>query len=124
MTGSVPIARVGELESGQMRVVQVGERQILLARIGDEYFAVDNRCPHMGGDLSHGKLEGTIVTCPRHGSQFDLTTGEVVRWLKGSGLQATVGKLIKSPRPLPTYRVEVDGDRILLRTEKAASAEK
>ncbi len=45
----------------------------LLARVGDKYYAADNRCPHMGGKLSPGKLEGTVVTCPRHGSQFDLT---------------------------------------------------
>ena len=44
----------------------------------------------MGGKLSQGKLEGTAVTCPRHGSQFDLTDGRVVRWLKESGLVYSV----------------------------------
>ena len=68
----------------------------------------------MGGTLSQGKLEGTVVTCPRHGSQFELKDGWVVRWLKGSGLISTIGKTLKSPRPVTTYNVEIDGHRILI----------
>ena len=57
----------------------------------------------MGGKLSEGDLNGTVVTCPRHGSRFEVTDGTVVRWLKGTGLLATIGKMIKSPRPIRTY---------------------
>lgn len=94
--------------------VLVGENEILLARVGDKYHAVNSRCPHMGGDLAAGQLKGTVVTCPLHGSQFDVTNGKVVRWLKGSGLFSVVGKVLKSPRPLPTYNVMVEGDTILI----------
>ena len=68
----------------------------------------------MRGKLSRGKLEGTIVTCPVHGSQFDLKSGEVFRWLKGSGLLSKIGKVLKSPQPLKTYNVTVTGDSILV----------
>ena len=56
----------------------------------------------------------TIVTCPLHGSQFDLRDGQVVRWLKGTGLIAMVGRVLKSPRPLAIYNVKVEGDKILV----------
>jgi 3-phenylpropionate/trans-cinnamate dioxygenase ferredoxin subunit len=103
-----------EFEDGTMKKLQVQGQEILLARVGDSYYAVSNRCPHLGGDLSAGKLEGTVVTCPRHASQFDLRDGKVVRWLKGSGLISSLGKALKSPSPLKTYNVKTEGDVILL----------
>ncbi|MDD4876677.1 MAG: hypothetical protein PHQ86_06090, partial [Dehalococcoidales bacterium] len=60
------------------------------------------------------KLEGTIVTCPRHGSQFELNDGSVVRWSKGSGFFSRLGKAIKSPSPLSKYNVQVVNNKILV----------
>ena len=105
---------VSELKGSDMKEVLVGGHEILLARSGNSYYAADNRCPHMGGKLSKGKIDGVVVTCPRHGSQFDLKTGEVVRWLKGSGLLSKMGKTLKSPKSLKTYRVTVEDDRIMI----------
>ena len=113
-TEYVEIAKVGDLKPGQMKSVAVQGREILLARVGEEYYAADNRCRHMGGKLSHGKLSGTVVTCPLHGSQFDLGYGHVVRWTKWSGLLSKVNKAIRSPRPLASYKVRVEGDRVLI----------
>ena len=110
----VPVSTTKELEGGAMKEVTVKGREILLARVGGRYYAVGNRCPHMGGILSDGKLEGTVVTCPKHGSQFDLGDGHVVRWLRGSGLFSTLGKALKSPKTLAIYNVKVEGDRILV----------
>ena len=67
------IGQVGDLKSGEMKKVNKMGHEILLARVGDTFYAAENRCRHMGGNLSAGKLEGTIVTCPLHGSQYDLT---------------------------------------------------
>lgn len=114
MISLVEVSKTGEIEQGAMKKVLVQGREILLARVGDRYYAVDNRCPHMGGNLSQGKLEGTIVTCPRHGSEFDLSDGHVVRWLKGSGLVSQAAKALKSPKPIRVYNVQVDGERILV----------
>jgi len=115
MSQFVQVSKIGELGDGTMEPVNVEGREILLVRLGDKYYAADNRCPHMGGKLSKGKLEGTVVTCPLHGSQFDLTDGHVVRWLKGSGLVSRIGKALKSPRPLDVYNVKVEDDRILIK---------
>jgi len=114
MANFVPVGKTGELEDGAMKEVLAQGREILVARVGNKYYATDNRCPHMGGKLSQGKLEGTVVTCPRHGSQFDLSDGRVVRWLKGTGLVAIVGKALKSPRPLALYNVKIEDDKILI----------
>jgi len=108
----VEVGKTGELEDGTMKAVLAQGREILLARVSDKYYAADNRCPHLGGKLSQGKLEGTVVTCSLHGSQFDLRDGQVVRWLKGSGLISMVGRALKSPRPLDIYNVKVEDNRV------------
>lgn len=110
----IEVSKIDELKDGTMKAVNVAGREILIARVGDKYYAADNRCPHMGGKLSRGKLEGTVVTCPLHRSQFDLKSGQVVRWLKGSGLLLMVGKVLKAPRPLAIYGVKIEDDRILI----------
>jgi 3-phenylpropionate/trans-cinnamate dioxygenase ferredoxin subunit len=114
MANFVEAAKVSELGDGAMKKVMLQEHEILLARAGDNYYAANNRCPHMSGDLSQGKLEGTVVTCPRHSSQFDLKDGSVVRWLKGSGVLSKIGGVLKSSRPLTTYKVTIEGDAVLV----------
>jgi 3-phenylpropionate/trans-cinnamate dioxygenase ferredoxin subunit len=108
----IPIARAGELQDGEMKKIEVDGRELLLARVGGSYYAIDDRCPHMGGDLSKGSLEGSIVTCPRHGSQFDVRSGALVRWTDWSGVKLSVGKLLKSPRGTTSYEVRRDGDTL------------
>ena len=115
MSQFVPVFKTGELEDRALKAVNVEGREILIAKLGDKYYAAENHCPHMGGNLSKGKLEGAVVTCPLHGSQFDLTDGHVVRWLKGTGLASRIGKVLKSPRPLTIYNVKVEDDRILIK---------
>lgn len=108
------IANINDLTEGTIKKYQVQGTEILIARIEGKYYAAQNKCPHLGGDLSKGKLEGNIVTCPRHGSQFNLTDGSVVRWLKGTGLISVIGKTLKSPRKLITYNTKIDGQDIMM----------
>ena len=114
MSSLVEAGETSELQDGTMKGVTVKGHEILLAKIGDKYYAAANRCPHMGGKLSKGRLEGIVVTCPLHGSQFDLSNGRVVRWLKGSGLITKVGRALKSPRQLTTYNVKIEDGRIMI----------
>jgi 3-phenylpropionate/trans-cinnamate dioxygenase ferredoxin subunit len=107
------VARAEELKSGTMKRVNAVGRDILLARVGDNYYATDDRCSHMNGDLSQGKLEGTVVTCPRHGSQFDISNGQVVRWLKG-GLMSKLGGALKASKDLTVYNVKIENGRVLV----------
>jgi len=113
MNRFIEVAKTEELKSGTMKKV-IGEGQeILLARVGDKYYASADRCPHMKGDLSQGKLEGTVVTCPVHGSQFDISTGQVVRWLKG-GFMSKIGGALKTSKALTVYNVRIEDGRVLV----------
>ncbi len=58
MISFVPAGKTVEFADGTMKRVPVSGREVLIARAGNKYYAADNRCPHMGGDLSQGKLEG------------------------------------------------------------------
>jgi 3-phenylpropionate/trans-cinnamate dioxygenase ferredoxin component len=109
----IEVSKIDELKDRTMKAVSVAGREILLAKVGDKYYAVDGRCPHMKGDLSQGKLEGTIVTCPRHGSQFDVSNGRVVRWLRG-GLMSKVSSALKMSKDLMVYNVKVEDGRVLV----------
>jgi 3-phenylpropionate/trans-cinnamate dioxygenase ferredoxin component len=105
--------------TGGLKAVSLDGHEMLVAHAGGEYFIADGRCPHMGGHLPDGTLEGTILTCPRHHSQFDLTDGHVVRWTDWEGTTLSIAKLLRHPRPLRTYAVKIEGDNILVGPEKA-----
>jgi nitrite reductase/ring-hydroxylating ferredoxin subunit/uncharacterized membrane protein len=74
---AVVVATIDELKVDQMKLVHVGGRRIVLARLADGYAACDDHCTHKGGPLSDGVLACGTVQCPWHGSQFDVRTGEV-----------------------------------------------
>jgi 3-phenylpropionate/trans-cinnamate dioxygenase ferredoxin subunit len=114
MGNFIEVGKSAEFRNGVLKEVEVKSKQILLARIADKYYAASNRCPHMGGRLAQGKLDGTVITCPLHGSQFDLVDGHVIRWLRSSGVFSAVGKALKGPQPLTIYNVKVEGENILI----------
>ena len=72
----VKVAALADLPPGASLVVLVGDRSIALFNIGGSVYAIDNVCPHAGGPLARGGLNGTIVTCPLHGWGFDVRTGQ------------------------------------------------
>lgn len=106
------VGAVNDLQSGGMKELEVKGQKVLLARIGDKFYAAEGRCPHMGGILANGKLEGNVVTCPRHGSQFDVTDGKLIRWTRYTGLAQTLMKLAKTPRGLKTYPVKMEAGKV------------
>ena len=110
----VEILNRDELLDGQMKMVDIQGHEILVARVGEDYYATDNRCPHMGGNLSLGKLDGFVITCPRHHSQFDIKDGHVIRWTDWTGIKLSLGKILKSPRNLKSYDVTLDGEKIMV----------
>ena len=74
------IATTDELADGDMKTVTIGMDDILLARIGDEYYAIDNICNHAGAYLDMGKLNASVfeIQCPLHGGAFDIRSGEAI----------------------------------------------
>jgi len=74
----VEVAKAGDIARGGMKFVKAGEREIVVCNCDGHYYAVDRRCGHMNGPLDMGSLDGTILTCPMHHVQFDITTGEAL----------------------------------------------
>ena len=74
----VRVAGKTEIPIGKMKKVSFLDREILIANVNGNYYAIGNKCTHTGGDLSQGILEGNVVICPKHNSKFDVTTGKVV----------------------------------------------
>jgi nitrite reductase/ring-hydroxylating ferredoxin subunit len=119
MSKLVKVAKIGELEDGTKKEVPVNGDKVLLARVGDQYYACEARCPHWGWPLVRGKLEGTVLQCSFHYSRFDLRDGRVIRWTVGRDslfdkLRYGFLSLAKKPRKLKTYKVKIEGDDILV----------
>ena len=71
----VRVVTLDELRSGEVTEVAAGGRTVALANVEGEVFAVDSVCPHAGGPLGDGQLEGCVLICPWHGWSYDLRTG-------------------------------------------------
>lgn len=70
------IGTVDEFPEGQGRVVQVEGRPVAVFNVDGELFALDNTCKHKGGPLGEGTVRDGTVTCPWHGWQYDVSSGE------------------------------------------------
>jgi len=70
------VAKVADLPAGGRLLIDVQDRPIALFNLSGTIYAMDNTCPHRGGSLVEGEIDGTIVTCPWHGWEFDICTGQ------------------------------------------------
>jgi nitrite reductase/ring-hydroxylating ferredoxin subunit len=73
------VGTAADIAVGEMRAFQIGGAKVTVAHAAGALFAFDDTCTHMGCSLAMGSLDGTTVTCRCHGSQFDVTTGAVLR---------------------------------------------
>ena len=72
----IRIATSAECPPGSAAEFVAGGRVVALFNVGGEFFALDGVCPHQGGPIGKGNLDGCIVTCPWHGWQFDVRNGK------------------------------------------------
>lgn len=71
----VRVGRTGEVPAGEGRVVDAGGKSLALFNVGGVYYVLDNDCPHRGGPLGDGDLDGAVIACPWHGWRWDVITG-------------------------------------------------
>jgi 3-phenylpropionate/trans-cinnamate dioxygenase ferredoxin subunit len=83
--------------------VTIGDHRIAMFRIQDDVYAIGDRCSHAEASLSEGEVWGDTVECPRHGSEFDLKTGDAL------SLPAT--------QPVPVYPVSIEDGTVFLELE-------
>jgi len=98
MARLIKVAQTKDLPPGSGAAFEVEGRNIAVFNVGGSLYAIDDTCPHSGGPLSQGQVDGTKVTCPWHAADFDLQTGAV---LCGPAFEG-----VKS------YKVLVEGDDI------------
>ncbi len=67
-----------DLQPGQAKMVMAGDRRIAVFNVDGNLLAIDDTCTHRGGPLSEGQCVNRVVTCPWHGAQFNLESGEVL----------------------------------------------
>jgi 3-phenylpropionate/trans-cinnamate dioxygenase ferredoxin component len=99
--GFVAVADAAEIPDGAMRCVAIERERIVIAHVGEAFYAFGDLCGHRNAPLSRGKLAGHIVECPLHFAQFDVRTG----------------KLIDGPisTDVPSYAVRVEAGQILVK---------
>ena len=97
MSDFISVAKTTDLPPGEGRVVEVNETPVALFNVDGEFHALDNTCLHHGGPLGEGVCEAATVTCPWHGWQYDIPSGECL---------SAPGQLVEK------YEVRVEGDDI------------
>ena len=106
MAKLITAARTSELRPGEGKLVVVRDKPMALFNVDGQFYAINYVCPHMGGPLGEGKLNGFVVTCPWHGWTFDVRTG-LADHAGGHSVSA--------------YEVVVEGDEVKIGWLKKAS---
>jgi nitrite reductase/ring-hydroxylating ferredoxin subunit len=96
----VKVAKESRVTEYVLSAFEAGHRKLVIVKEAGKLYAFEDCCTHLGGRLSLGCLNGTIVTCPLHGARYDIETGAL---LSGPGRG-----------PVRTFPVKVEGDDILV----------
>jgi nitrite reductase (NADH) small subunit len=97
MAEFIRVTGTGDVKPGHGIVAEVNGKTLAVFNVEGVFHAIDNTCVHRGGPLGEGDVEGSVVTCPWHGWQFNVTTGEC---LKNPAAKVEV------------YPVQVEGDDV------------
>ena len=89
-----------DLRPGELMLVEIENERIVLANLDGQYYALADACTHADCPMSDGELNGEVLGCPCHGSEFDVRTGDVLS--------------PPATEPLTKYAVRIDGDDILV----------
>ncbi|MDE1871472.1 MAG: Rieske (2Fe-2S) protein [Candidatus Micrarchaeota archaeon] len=100
----IHVGKSSELAPGSMKSVAVeGGDDIVVANVNGKFYAMRGICNHQGGPLAEGELEGNIITCPWHGSKWDVTTGKMTEFAIELDDE-------------PVYKVIVEGEEVFVET--------
>jgi 3-phenylpropionate/trans-cinnamate dioxygenase ferredoxin subunit len=97
----IDVCADGSLAEGEHSLVDIGGgMEVAVFRVQGAYYAIEDVCSHDDGPLADGELVGCQIICPRHGSRFDLRTGEALN--------------LPAYRPIETFPVEIRDGRVLI----------
>lgn len=95
-----PVAKKSDIPPERTLRVVVDGIEVLLCNVEGTLYAIEDVCTHDGAPLDQGQLEECRIVCPRHGAEFDVRTGEVLK--------------LPAVMPLPTYSVRIEGDDVFV----------
>jgi len=116
----IAIGKLSDFPDEGGRVIDAAGISLVVVRVGNELCAVANKCAHLGLPLGASKVDAKTITCPFHGSQFNMCSGENLDWVRGVGgvklpeWSRRILAMGKQPSPLKTYPVMVEGDQVLV----------
>ena len=105
MSSWIKVDAPADLAPGEVVIARAGYQEFAVCNAGGRLHAVSNRCPHQGGDLGDGFLEGYVLNCPLHGWAFDVRTGEAA--------------FVSQPGRIKVYPVEVGEGAVWVEVEDA-----
>jgi 3-phenylpropionate/trans-cinnamate dioxygenase ferredoxin subunit len=103
----IKVCQERDLLEGKLTAFDVKGRQIVLYRHGERIYAFDRWCTHEQGDLAAGSIEEGVVTCPDHGSQFDLEK-------QGLNVLGPDGENAGSVPDLPMFKVSIANGEVFV----------
>jgi nitrite reductase/ring-hydroxylating ferredoxin subunit len=92
------VLKISDLAPGQMQAATVDGTEIVLANVDGRFYAFGGVCPHEEAPLAEGELDGDVVTCPWHFTEFNVRTGEALEGV--------------TDEPIPVYEVRIEGDDV------------
>ncbi len=99
------IGKLEEFPQGSIKEISIQGKPYAISNTNGILYAIDGICTHAGGKINNGHLVGKIVTCPRHGAQFDVTTGSCIRGPR-------IGLIKLKAKDEVTYEVKVESDSV------------
>lgn len=99
MADFIKVAKKGDIPLNEGRTFNINGKEIAIFNVDGEFYAIDHTCPHEGGPLAEGTLDGDVVTCPWHGWMFNVKTG--------------LSPIIPDVK-VKTYPVKLDNDEIMI----------
>jgi|SRR5215469_4695475 nitrite reductase/ring-hydroxylating ferredoxin subunit len=74
----IVVGKASEIPEGKLTHVTAGGKEVLVANVGGNYYAMSNICKHAGAELHEGHINNNELTCPWHGAKWDVTTGNLL----------------------------------------------
>ena len=114
------IATTADVSADKVLKASANGKSVIVAKVGDKYCAIANKCPHFGLPLAKGKYKDGVITCPFHGSEFEVCTGKSVKWVDsfvGIPLPDIAKKAIamgKAPTDVASFTVTQEGSDLFI----------
>jgi nitrite reductase/ring-hydroxylating ferredoxin subunit len=116
----VKIAATADVSADKVLKTSANGQSLIVAKVGDKYCAIANKCPHFGLPLARGKFENGVITCPFHGSKFEVCTGKSTEWVDsfvGIPMPDFAKKAIamgKAPTDVKSFTVSQEGSDLFV----------